>query len=313
MGSNERSCSGRGRANADSAPVGADDAKDTTRTSRGSAARTIARLQHGTEVVYSCSCNRVAAWSRAVAPRMRSALSRPTLDERLNAMGFWWCHARSARPRPRRSFRVCLALLCIMRSAAGGCRGPTAPAARSSLTRIETPRRTVSAGGGALPPARPGAAGAAPARRPSELLRLRGAGILKKLAKGLPMNLEERKYWDMAKRGELHRLLQIDNGKKSRRDLAILRKKSRVHSLALPPAAQERLAAQIADKARSNPLLADKSSAVARFSARSLQSARKGGRPDVWQDKTSRTRKEALPKSDQVATIRDSRPGLSAN
>lgn len=213
------------------------------------------------------------------------------------------------RPRPYWSCRVCLALLCtIVRPArtmhSGGCR---VPAARPFLPSIATQR---PAGGGALSPARPGAA---PARCPGGLFRLRGGGILKKLAKGLPMNLEEKKYWDMAKRGELHRLLQTDSGKKSRRDLAILRKKARRRTLALPPAAQERLAAQIADKARSNPLLADKGSAMARFSARSLHSARKGGRPDVWQDNKGRMRKGALPKSNQVPAIRDGRPGLSAN
>lgn len=48
--------------------------------------------------------------------------------------------------------------------------------------------------------------------------------------------------------GELHRLLQ-DTGKPSRRDLAVMRKKERRRALALPPAAQLRLAARIAEKA----------------------------------------------------------------
>ena len=118
------------------------------------------------------------------------------------------------------------------------------------------------------------------------MLRLRGGGLIKKFAKGLPMNREEKKYWDMAKNGELHRLLQADSDKKSRRDLAILRKKQRARTLALKPAAQERLAARISEKARAHPLLKDTSSALAKISAHSRKLERKGGRPDVWPQKS---------------------------
>ena len=127
-----------------------------------------------------------------------------------------------------------------------------------------------------------------PCSRP-RMLRLRGGGLIKKFAKGLPMNREEKKYWDMAKNGELHRLVQADSDRKSRRDLAILRKKQRARTLALKPAAQERLAARISEKARVHPLLKDTSSALARISAHSRKlepKNRKGGRPDVWSQKS---------------------------
>ncbi len=116
---------------------------------------------------------------------------------------------------------------------------------------------------------------------------LRGGGLQKKLRKALPMNQAEKKLWDMAKRvrgararrggcargaeskhasvhvccvvsvlicerdhqGELHRLLH-DSSTPTRRDLAVTRRKERRRAVALPPAAQLRLAARVAEKAQ---------------------------------------------------------------
>ena len=39
------------------------------------------------------------------------------------------------------------------------------------------------------------------------LMRLKGGGMIKKLMKGLAMNRDEKRYFDMAKNGELHRFV----------------------------------------------------------------------------------------------------------
>ena len=112
------------------------------------------------------------------------------------------------------------------------------------------------------------------------ILRLRGGGMLKKLMKGLPMNHDEKKFFAMSKNKELHRFLNTDHSKSSRQDLAIIRKKERRSALRLPPAAHESVALRIAEKAKQNPLLAAKSSALARITSQVKKQS--GGRPDVW-------------------------------
>jgi len=112
------------------------------------------------------------------------------------------------------------------------------------------------------------------------MLRLRGGGMLKKLMKGLPMNHDEKKFFAMSKNKELHRFLNTDHSKSSRQDLAIIRKKERRRALRLPPAAHESVALRIAEKAKQNPLLAAKGSALARITSQVKKQS--GGRPDVW-------------------------------
>lgn len=111
--------------------------------------------------------------------------------------------------------------------------------------------------------------------------RLRGGGLFKKMKKGMPLNMDEKRLFDMAKRGEFHTLLLPNSGKPSRRDLAVRRTKESRQSLALPRAARARSVARIAEKLKRHPQLARHSCSL----TERVVPHTSGGRPDVWSAK----------------------------